>query len=74
VAAQALPALTQWVERGRAPQSLLTNRALPTPRTFLLCPYPEVSVFKGGLNNPAGLDANDAANWTCGKANDERHD
>jgi hypothetical protein len=74
VAAQALPAITQWVEHGRAPQSLLTHRALPTPRTFLLCPYPEVSVFKGGLNNPAGLDANDAANWTCGKANDEQHD
>ncbi len=34
-------------------------------RTFLLCPWPQQSVFKGGLDNPDGLDVKDAANWQC---------
>lgn len=68
VAEQALPALVKWVEQGQPPQSLLTNRPAASPlpaRSFLLCPYPQVSVFKGGLKNRTGLDPNDATNWTC---------
>jgi feruloyl esterase len=34
-------------------------------RTYRLCPYPQRSVFKGGVANPAKLDVNDAGNWTC---------
>jgi hypothetical protein len=34
-------------------------------RDFLLCPYPEKSVFKGGVRNPGKLDVYDAANWSC---------
>ena len=34
-------------------------------RSYLLCPWPKKSVFKGGLDNPEGLDVNDAGNWRC---------
>ena len=65
---QALDAIVRWVEKGVAPQSLVVNRApsatLPA-RSFRLCPYPQRALFKGGLENPKGLDVNDAANWRC---------
>src|SRR5690606_12054662 len=65
---QALDAIVRWVEKGVAPQSLVANRApsatLPA-RSFRLCPYPQRALFKGGLENPKGLDVNDAANWRC---------
>ena len=34
-------------------------------RTYLICPYPQRSVFKGGVANAAGLAVNDARNWSC---------
>src|SRR5690606_20493301 len=68
VSTQALAALTRWVERGVAPQSLVAHRAasatLPA-RSFKLCPYPQAPVFLGGTDNPQGLDVNDAGNWRC---------
>jgi Tannase and feruloyl esterase len=67
VPVQALDALTKWVEGGRAPKTLVVHSA-PTAvqqRTFLLCPYPQVSVFKGGIDNERGLNVNDASNWNC---------
>lgn len=60
----ALEALTQWVERGKAPRDLVATRAADG-RTFNLCPYPRRSVFRGGVDNPHGLDVNDASNWDC---------
>jgi hypothetical protein len=68
VAAQALPALVNWVENGKAPTQLTGNRAanatLPA-RSFLLCPSPQRAVFRGGVTNTGGLDVNNAANWDC---------
>ena len=68
VASQALPALVDWVENGKAPTRLIGNRAagaaLPT-RSFLLCPSPQRAVFRGGVANPGGLDVNKAENWDC---------
>jgi hypothetical protein len=61
-AAQALPVLTQWVERGKAPNSYVTNSAT---RSFLLCAYPTRAVFKGGATNPRHLDVNKASNYSC---------
>jgi feruloyl esterase len=43
--------------------------AVPNPtgptRDFLVCPYPRVSVFKGGVANRDNLDVYSAANWYC---------
>ncbi|WP_312551499.1 tannase/feruloyl esterase family alpha/beta hydrolase [Massilia sp.] len=68
VAAQALPALVDWVENGKAPTQLIghraANAALPA-RSFLLCPIPQRAVFRGGVANPGGLDVNKAENWDC---------
>jgi len=36
-----------------------------TERSYLLCPWPQKSVFKGGVDNPEGLDVKDADNWAC---------
>jgi len=56
-----LAALEQWVEKGKAPDSVpaahLTN-AQPD-RTRILCPYPQVATYKGSG------DTNDAANFSC---------
>jgi feruloyl esterase len=35
------------------------------PRSYLLCPWPQRSVFKGGVANPDKLDVRDANNWRC---------
>jgi feruloyl esterase len=67
---RALDALVAWVEDGEAPDSLVGTRP-SDGRTFLLCPYPQRSVFKGGLNNPQGLNVNDASNWVCEGDNHE---
>jgi hypothetical protein len=65
---QALIAVQRWVERGIAPATLVAHSAPPAPtRSFLLCPYPQVSVFAGGIKNPQGLNVNDASNWSCRK-------
>ena len=64
----ALEALTRWVEDGKAPASLVAERPADG-RTFLLCPYPQRSVFRGGVDNTCGLDVADAANWVCRNPN-----
>lgn len=68
VATHALQAMVNWVENGTAPAQLTANRAanstLPA-RSFLLCPYPQRAVFRGGVSNMGALDVNSAANWTC---------
>ena len=60
----ALSALEGWVERGRAPQSLLAKaRAAPgvqwPGRTRPLCPYPSYAVYGGSGS------IEDAANFVC---------
>jgi feruloyl esterase len=56
-----LASLEQWVEKGKAPDSIpaahLTNGQ--PDRTRILCPYPQVATFKGSG------DSNDAANFVC---------
>jgi feruloyl esterase len=53
------------------PLELTGNKPVPQvptsgpSRDFLLCPYPQRSVFKGGVANPDKLDVNEAANWSC---------
>lgn len=34
-------------------------------RTYLLCAYPNRSVFKGGVDNKLGLDVKNSNNWKC---------
>ena len=58
VPAAALSAIVDWVENENPPESLVTHSAT---RSFLLCPYPQRSVFVGG-------DVNDAASWRCESA------
>jgi feruloyl esterase len=54
-------ALEQWVERGIAPDRVITTRVVNgvIDRTRPLCPYPQVSTYKGQG------DTNDAANFEC---------
>jgi feruloyl esterase len=56
-----LAALEQWVEKGKAPDSIpaahLTNGQ--PDRTRILCPYPQVATYKGSGNT------DDAANFAC---------
>jgi feruloyl esterase len=56
-----LAALEQWVEKGKAPDSIpaahLTNGQ--PDRSRILCPYPQVATYKGSG------DTNDAANFSC---------
>src|SRR5262245_13977980 len=56
-----LAALEQWVEKGKAPDSIpaahLTNGQ--PDRTRILCPYPQIASYKGSG------DTNDAANFIC---------
>ena len=58
-----LPPLVEWVEKGKAPDSIVathrTDGVVDNERP--LCPYPEQAVYTG----PAG-GANDSANWTAG--------
>ncbi len=59
-----LEALANWVEKGEAPTTLVGTN--PTSkRSFLLCLYPDIAVFKGGVDNPGKLDPNDYRNWSC---------
>jgi feruloyl esterase len=57
----ALGALDQWVERGKAPDSIAASRvrAGVTDRTRPLCAYPAVATYKGSGST------DDAANFTC---------
>jgi feruloyl esterase len=56
-----LTSLEQWVEKGKAPDSIpaahLNNGQ--ADRTRILCPYPQVATYKGSG------DTNDAANFMC---------
>jgi feruloyl esterase len=58
-----LEALIDWVEKGQAPVSVVTNRSLPgkpTERRFLLCAEPT----RARLVSP-GLDPAKAESWQC---------
>jgi feruloyl esterase len=56
-----LTSLEQWVEKGKAPDSVpaahLTNNQ--PDRTRILCPYPQAAAFKGSGST------DDAANFVC---------
>lgn len=57
----AFAAVVDWVERGRAPQSLLATAPAGTPwpgRTRPLCAYPKQARYAGG-------DVDDAASFRC---------
>ena len=61
----ALTSLEQWVEKGVAPEQIIATQynnndpSQGVERTRPLCPYPEISAYKG-VGNP-----NDAANFKC---------
>ncbi|RKT20798.1 feruloyl esterase [Paraburkholderia sp. RAU2J] len=61
----ALTALDQWVEGGKAPDSILATKyanddpAASVQRTMPLCPFPAKAAYSGSGN------VNDAANWSC---------
>ena len=56
-----LTALENWVEKGKAPTSIMATATEPgaMKRTMPLCPVPAQAVYKG-----TG-DVNDGANWSC---------
>jgi len=54
----ALTALENWVEKGVAPASMIATKA-NSPISRPLCPYPQLSRYKG-----TG-DVNDASNFVC---------
>jgi feruloyl esterase len=54
----ALTALEQWVEQGKAPASMIATKA-NSPLSRPLCPYPQVAKYKGSG------DPNDAGNFQC---------
>lgn len=56
----ALTAMEQWVEHGKAPASMVATK-VNSPLSRPLCPYPQLPRYKG-----TG-DSNDAANFTCVK-------
>jgi feruloyl esterase len=54
-----LQAVVDWVEHGKAPDSLLASRTdAGVTRTRPLCPYPQVARYTGG-------DTNSAASFKC---------
>ena len=58
-----LEALVAWVEKGEAPESVVTERISPMmglERSFRLCAEPNRIVLR-----QAGLDPNSAENWEC---------
>jgi feruloyl esterase len=52
----ALAALEQWVEKGKAPDQIIASKP---GRTRPLCPYPEHAVYKGSGST------DDASNFVC---------
>jgi feruloyl esterase len=56
-----LTALEQWVEQGKAPNSISASRVVngKTERTRPLCPYPQVAKWSGHGSS------DDAANFSC---------
>ena len=59
----AMPALEQWVEQGKAPARMVGSRARDgqVEWTHPLCPFPQTAVYTGKG------DAKDAANYVCRK-------
>lgn len=57
----AMTALINWVEKGKAPDTLMASRMFQgrVARTRPLCPYPQVAKYKG----TGSID--DAANFSC---------
>ncbi len=57
----AVGALDEWVEHGKAPERIVASRATNgrVDRTRPLCPYPQLAVYKG----TGSID--DADNFTC---------
>jgi len=58
-----IDAVADWVETGKAPESVLAPRATPAKgidRVFRLCPEPKRAVLKA-----AGLNPDAAENWEC---------
>ncbi len=57
----AIGALEQWVEHGKAPESIVASRYAgdKVERTRPLCPYPQVAVYKGTGST------DDATNFAC---------
>ncbi len=57
----AVTAVIDWVEKGKAPNELIASRVVnnQTVRTRPLCPYPQVARYKG----QGSID--DAANFSC---------
>jgi Tannase and feruloyl esterase len=73
----AVAALMRWVEDGVAPDDFIAttdpqplhaqeNPTDPATFTRLLCPFPEIAVFRGG-------DPNNAANFVCVAGDDRDH-
>ena len=56
-----MTALIDWVERGKAPESIIASRVVnqQVVRTRPLCPYPQVARYSGN----GSID--DAANFRC---------
>jgi feruloyl esterase len=56
-----ISALEQWVEKGKAPESIIATRYIgeKVDRTRPLCPYPQSAVYKGSGST------DDAANFVC---------
>jgi feruloyl esterase len=57
----ALGALEAWVEKGKAPESMIASHATDgkVDRTRPLCPYPQVAVYKGSGST------DEAVNFSC---------
>ena len=57
----AIAALERWVEQGIAPDQIIATHSTngKVDRTRPLCPYPQVSTYKGS----GSID--DAANFVC---------
>lgn len=53
-------ALVDWVENGKAPQSLPAKSAAKPGVSRKLCPYPQTALYKGSGS------VDDAANYSCG--------
>jgi feruloyl esterase len=56
-----LGALEQWVEKGKAPESVIAARVKDgkAERTRPLCPYPQTAVYQGSRSTDG------AVNFVC---------
>jgi feruloyl esterase len=57
----AVAAIDQWVEKGKAPDVMVASHSTAgkVDRTRPLCPYPQTAVYKGSGNT------DDASNFSC---------